>query len=184
VRVGDLLRATSAAMMRMTYPTMQLVMGGEGRRGAGARGRLSWVKRVQSVGVHALRSPAGTLCTLLPTSLSRKIPCHQNAPHHDPAPGVGRPKLMRALVPTVGFPAAMDAVRSNKQLGEEITLYLERLAVDGGGAAGAVSVAAAAAAAVAGGLGGGAVESGEWQEPIKQQSAEGSVFDSSLFDDV
>jgi hypothetical protein len=28
VRVGDVLRATSAAMMRMTYPTTQLLLGG------------------------------------------------------------------------------------------------------------------------------------------------------------
>lgn len=114
IRAGDVLRATSCAAMRMTYPTAQLMFG-----------------------------------------------------------GVGRPKLMRALVPVTGFSSAMDAVRSNKQLGDGITLFLEREKArsggkDGGdGGGGSESIGAAAE---------GSAETQQWQKP-------GSLFDASLFDE-
>ncbi|KAI8470709.1 MAG: hypothetical protein J3K34DRAFT_251035 [Monoraphidium minutum] len=116
IRPGDVLLASSAAMMRMTYPTAQLMFG-----------------------------------------------------------GVGRPKLMRALVPAGSFPSAMDAVRSNKQLGDEITLFLERRG--GGGGEGSGGSGGAEGGAAGGGGSGGATS----EERREEQPA--SIFDSSLFDE-
>lgn len=90
---------------------------------------------------------------------------------------------MKALVPVSGFPAAMDAIRSNRQLGDQITLFLERsgnsgAATGGPKAAAAAGAADAGAGAAQGGAGGreGAAVEGQEQQP-------GGVFDSSLFDE-
>jgi hypothetical protein len=84
-----------------------------------------------------------------------------------PLTGVGRPKLMRALVPAAKFAATMDAVRSNMQLSDQITLFLER---PGGGRVDGASDGRSA---------------GEQQQQQQEEQTEqdASVFDSSLFDE-
>jgi hypothetical protein len=124
VREGDRLRAVSAAMMRMTYPTAQLMFG-----------------------------------------------------------GVGRPKLGLALVPVTGFAAAMDAVRSNKQLGDAVTLFLERETALSGGGGEAAGAGAGAAAVASAAVAAGSAPQPEEQQQQQQQQQQESVFDSSLFDE-
>ena len=123
--------------------------------------------------------------------------------------GVGRPKLMRALVPAAGgFAKAMDFLRSNKRLGDEVTLFLWRpppsgggggSGDDGGGSAsgsrgaeqrgsaasqGSSTAAAPAAAPAAPAAPPGTVDD---EAAATRQGGgagdSGSVFDSSLFDE-
>jgi hypothetical protein len=160
---GDVLRATSAAAMRMTYPTAQLMFGGGPRAAQAARlalARRPARGRVQPGFAGLARgTERGCAAGDAPPPKSRTLSAAR-------LPGVGRPKLMRALVPVSGgFAAAMDAVRSNRQLGDEITLFLERPAeAGGGGGADAGSGGEAAGASPGGG------------------EAVGGVFDPSLFD--
>jgi hypothetical protein len=88
---------------------------------------------------------------------------------------------MRALVPAAGFASAMDAVRSNKQLGEGITLFLERPgAADGssGGESQGDSEGGSKGGSEGGSSGGGGGAAGEGTPP-----AQGGVFDPALFDE-
>ena len=78
---------------------------------------------------------------------------------------------MRALVSAGSFPAAMDAIRSNKQLGDEITLFLERPGSGGGSQEGG------------GGGGGGDGRKAGAEQQGQDMTGQGSVFDSSLFDE-
>jgi hypothetical protein len=82
---------------------------------------------------------------------------------------------MRALVPAASFPSAMDAVRSNKQLGGSVTLFLERRGAPAGGTA-----RGGKEGDKEGGAGGGG---GQGAARAEAPPAQQSLFDSSLFDE-
>lgn len=118
VRVGDVVRGSTAMMMQMVYPTTNLLFGGEGTCAA----------------CQAAAATVGTGAAQRTRMLSQCQPqrCLLRA-------GVGRPKLVKVLVPTskLAFPKVLDAVRSNSAAAggdDAIVLVLERIGDDADGA--------------------------------------------------